>query len=222
MDEQPRIRESRYPNVFTDDGKLYTRNLTPGKKVYNERLVISGGVEYREWVPYRSKLAAFLKLGGEYFPFNRRSRVLYLGAASGTTSSHVSDIVNEGVVYCIEFSPRVFRDLVNVCKMRRNMIPILADATRPSDYQFAIEGVDVIYQDIAQRDQARIMLKNMETFDVGIGMLCVKSRSEDVSLKPEKVYKKVAGLLRSAGCRVLEIRSLEPYERDHAMIVVER
>jgi len=222
MGEQSLIRESRYPNVFTDDGKLYTRNLTPGIKVYNERLVISGGVEYREWVPYRSKLAAFLKVGGECFPFNHRSRVLYLGAASGTTPSHVSDIVDKGMVYCIEFSPRVFRDLVNVCKMRRNMIPILADATRPSSYQFAIEGVDIIYQDIAQRDQAAIMLKNMETFDVGVGMLCVKSRSEDVSLRPEIVYRKVARWLRSAGCRILEIRSLKPYEKDHAMIVVER
>ena len=38
--------------------------------------------------------------------------MLYLGAASGTTVSHVSDVVGpEGMVYAVEFSHRPGRDL---------------------------------------------------------------------------------------------------------------
>jgi len=216
------IRETEHPGVFTDGDRLYTRNLRPGTRVYGERLQVSKGVEYREWIPSRSKLAAFLKLGGKRFPLRTDSRVLYLGAASGTTASHVADIAREGVVYCVEFSPRAFRDLVAVCDQRRNMIPILADASQPSTYDFAVEGVEMIYQDVAQRGQAAILIKNMKAFDIGDGMLALKSRSENVSLPPKKVYETAVSWMRSQGLGVHEILPLDPLERDHAMMVVSR
>ncbi len=88
------------------------------------------------------------------------SRVLYLGAATGTTVSHVADIVSEGLVYAVEFSPRSMRDLVRLCERRNNIIPILADAAKPEEYAPLLEPVDLVYQDVAQRDQARIAMDN--------------------------------------------------------------
>jgi len=100
------IESSEFQGVFRGRGRLFTRNMVPRTSVYGERLVSEGGVEYREWVHTRSKLAAYLMLDGDAFPLSEDSSVLYLGAASGTTASHISDIVRSGTVYCVEFSPR--------------------------------------------------------------------------------------------------------------------
>lgn len=178
------------------------------------------GAEYREWVPTRSKLAAYLRSGGTYFPFRRSTNVLYLGAASGTTASHISDIVCEGTVYCVEISTRSFRDLVPVCESRPNMVPFLADATRPQEYSFGVSGVDVVYQDIAQKGQALIFAKNLKAFSVQRGLLVIKSRSEDVTKRPEAVYEEARRRLKAEGLSVQEIVRLDPMEKDHAMIAV--
>jgi fibrillarin-like pre-rRNA processing protein len=170
----------------------------------------------------RSKIAAYIRLGGRYFPFSEDSQVLYLGAASGTTASHISDIVTSGAVYCVEFSPRSFRDLVGVCDARPNMVPLMGDATQPSGYDFAIDRIDVVYQDVAQRDQVSILVRNMDHFRAGLGMMALKSRSEDVSRDPGAVYREMERMLGSRGMRVIETLPLDPHERDHAMMVVER
>jgi fibrillarin-like pre-rRNA processing protein len=216
------IGPSRFEGVFTDGERLYTRNSTPGQAVYGERLVAAGGEHYREWVPTRSKLAAYIRSGGNYFPFRRASRVLYLGAASGTTASHVADIVTDGTVYCVEFSPRSFRDLVPVCEGRPNMVPFLADATRPHEYAFGITVVDVVYQDIAQKGQVRIFLKNLREFRAERGMVVIKSRSENVAQDPEVTYRQAADELVQAGLVVRAMVRLDPMEKDHAIIGVER
>ncbi len=215
------IQETRFEGVFSDSERLYTRNLSPGTKVYGERLLIQDGIEYREWVPTRSKLAAYIKLGGSFFPFKKKSRVLYLGAASGTTSSHISDIVSEGTVYCVEISQRSFRDLVTVCETRPNMVPILADATKPEGYRFVVERAEVVYQDIAQKGQARILAKNMRSFAAIQGMLALKARSEDVTRPPSEVIEEAKMSLRTDEFRVVDSRSLDPLEKDHGMIGVE-
>jgi fibrillarin-like pre-rRNA processing protein len=216
------MRPSGLEGVFTDGERLYTRNSTPGKAVYGERLVATGGEHFREWVPTRSKLAAFIRSGGTFFPFWKNSKVLYLGAASGTTASHIADIVAEGVVYCVEFSPRSFRDLVPVCEGRPNMVPFLADATRPQEFSFGVSGVDVVYQDIAQKGQVQIFLKNLTAFGAGKGMLVVKARSEDVAGDPLRIYEEAGRQLRDEGLRVEEMVRLDPMEKDHAMIGVSR
>ena len=121
--------------------------------VYGER-ILEG---YRTWDPFRSKLAALLlKCRRPDLGLDRDAKVLYLGAATGTTVSHVSDIVCSGLVYAVEFSPRAMRDLIRLCERRRNIVPILADASHPEDYAFMLEPVDMIYQDVAQRNQAEI------------------------------------------------------------------
>jgi len=203
------------------DGRPLTLSADPGKRVYGERLVNIDGLEYREWSPNRSKLSAYLCSGGECFPFNEKSSVLYLGAASGTTASHISDVAVSGKVYCIEISQRSFRDLVNVCESRKNMMPILGDAAVPEGYGFAAENVDVVYQDVAQKGQADMLADNMEHFSARYGMVAVKARSEDVTARPERIFEKAKERLTERGMKILDVRSLEPFEKAHAMIAVE-
>ena len=146
-----------FSHVYADERGYLTRNLVPGRRVYGEKLIERDGVEYRVWNPYRSKLASALSSGLMDLPFTGSSKVLYLGAATGTTVSHISDIVDSGVVYAVEFAPRSMREFLNVARERLNIVPILADAKDPLSYAPLIEKVDVIYQDIAQVEQADIL-----------------------------------------------------------------
>jgi len=203
-------------------GRLYTRSAAPGIRVYGERLVSFEGVEYREWDPYRSKLSAYLRLGGGPLPFRKDDSVLYLGAASGTTASHVSDMVPEGRVYCVQFSPRTFRELVRNCDRRPNMIPILGDATRPEEYSFVVGSSGVVYSDVAQKRQTDILADNMDLFGADRGMVSIKARSEDVTAAPADIFSSSEARLRDRGFRIEDIHSLEPYEMSHAMIYVRR
>jgi len=153
--------------------------------------------------------------------------VLYLGAASGTTPSHVSDIVGEkGHVYCVEFASRSLRDLVdNVCAYRRNMSPFLADARFPKQYaMFIPRKVDTIYCDIAQPEQAKILADNADVFlkPAGWVMLAVKAQSIDVTKEPLTIYRQEAEVLRKRSFDVRETLQLEPYDKAHAMIVAQR
>ncbi len=208
--------------VFSDRGRLYTISSCPGVRVYGERLSVVSGTEYREWDPRRSKLAAYLTAGGRSFPFRPDSRVLYLGASSGTTPSHVADIVSEGKVYCVEFAQRMFRELVGNCERRPNMMPILGDATKPEEYSMFTDRVDVVYQDVAQKRQADIICNNMDAFGARYGMVAIKARSEDVTAPPEDVFAATESRIRERGFRIVDALSLEPYEKAHEMIVLER
>jgi len=218
--EETRLVETRAKGVYWDGERLLTRNSVPGSRVYGERLLTFEGVEYREWSPSRSKLGAYLRLGGLKSPFKEDSKVLYLGAASGTTASHVADIARSGTVYCVEISPRSFRDLVKVCEQRRNMVPILGDATRPQDFSFLVERADIVYQDIAQKNQAAIFVKAMRAFGSTSGMLSLKARSEDVTREPKEIFQEARTRLVKEGLEIQDAMELEPFEKDHAMFVV--
>jgi fibrillarin-like pre-rRNA processing protein len=214
--------------ITLEDGsrRLATNNLASGHSVYGERLVKFQRTEYRVWDAFRSKLAAAILKGLVTVPIKPRHKVLYLGAASGTTVSHVSDIVGEeGFVYCVEFASRSIRDLVNnVCVLRMNTSPILADARLPETYAALIEKVDDIYCDIAQPEQAAVLANNAKLFlkeDGGV-MLAVKSQSIDVTKKPSEVYKEEVNVLKNRGFRVEQVVPLEPYDKAHAMIVAQR
>jgi len=208
--------------VFSDRGRLYTESACPGKRIYGERLFSLKGTEYREWDPRRSKLSAYLTVGGRQFPFSRGSRVMYLGASSGTTPSHVADICPEGKVYCVEFAQRMFRELVGTCETRPNMMPILGDATKPEEYAMFADYVDVVYQDVAQKRQAHILCDNMDAFNAKHGMVAVKARSEDVTASPESIFKEAEKIILDRGYRVVDCKQLDPYEKAHAMIVIGR
>ena len=214
-----------YPGVYKlrIDGRehLATLNLSPGISVYGERRVTINGDEYRIWNPYRNKLAAALLKGLSEMPIRPGCRVLYLGTATGTNCSHVSDIVGfEGHVWGVDIAPRPMRDfLERVARHRSNVSPILGDARRPEAYSALIPLVDVVYADVAQPDQASIVVRNARLFlkPGGWALMAIKSRSIDVTRPPGEVYEEQIGELKASGFTVLEVVELEPYERDHAM-----
>ncbi|USS40449.1 fibrillarin-like rRNA/tRNA 2'-O-methyltransferase [Thermococcus aggregans] len=223
------VKKHKFPGVYIvidDDGseKIATKNLVPGQKVYGERVIKWEGEEYRIWNPNRSKLAAAILNGLKNFPIKPGTTVLYLGIASGTTASHVSDIIGwEGKIFGVEFSPRVLRELVPLVEERRNIIPILGDATKPEEYRALVTKVDVIFEDVAQPTQAKILIDNAKAYlkRGGYGMISIKSRSIDVTKEPEEVFREVEKEL-SEYFEVVERISLEPYEKDHALIVVRK
>jgi len=211
-------------NVFYRDGsrRLATKNLTPGLQVYGEELVPEGKDEYRLWDPTRSKLAAALVKGLKKCPIVPGAKVLYLGAASGTTPSHVSDILGkQGFEFCVEFSPRSIRDLVFLCEKRENMLPILDDARIPRNYANIVDQVDVVYCDVAQPDQGKIITENAKMFlkKGGYLMLAVKSRSISATKNPSVVYKQQMNIIEAEGFENIEAIDLHPLEKDHAMIL---
>lgn len=218
-------------NVFwlrLEDGsrKIATLNLVPGRSVYSEPLLSFHGQEYRLWDPYRSKLAATILKGVPEIPLKPGSRVLYLGAASGTTVSHVSDIVGEkGYVYCVDFAPRSFRELVeNLGKYRLNIVPILGDARYPSNYSGVVGVVDLIYCDVAQPEQAKLLADNADYFlkEKGSIILMIKSRSIDALKAPAQVFEREVQILKSRTFEVTGLVRLEPYDKDHLAVFGKR
>lgn len=202
--------------------KLATENLVPGNKVYNEKLVFKKGIEYRTWEPFRSKLAAAIVKGLKEFPFKEDTVVLYLGASTGTTVSHVSDIVGpKGKIFAVEHASRVARDFLDrVVAYRKNIVPIIQDARNPRNY-FSIFGkVDVVYVDIAQPDQTDIAINNCKTYlkKNGILFLVIKTRSIDVTKSPKKIIENELKKLKE-GFELLEVIDLDPYDKDHAIVV---
>ncbi len=219
------LKPTRFEGVYfhvEDDGeRLATRNLTPGVAILGEKLVKHGKDEFRLWSPYRSKLSAAILKGLERLPIGEGSLVLYLGAASGTTASYISDIVGErGAVFCVEFAPRPMKELLRVCELRQNMVPLLADARRPESYAHLVTEVDFLYQDVAQPNQGEIFCSNARAYlrEGGSGLLMVKSRSVDVSRKPEEVFREEVDLLSRRGLRVEQTVLLQPFDKDHIAI----
>jgi fibrillarin-like pre-rRNA processing protein len=207
--------------IHNDSKILVTENLTPGITFYGEFLHHKNEKEYRSWNPTRSKLSAAILNGLNYFPIHKGCKILYLGVASGTTCSHISDIIGvNGHIWAIEFSPRSIRDFLDkVVRYRNNLSPLLKDARLPQTYQNLVPIVDVIYSDVAQPEQAKIVIKNAKYFLKKSGwiMLSIKSRSIDVKKKPERIYQEQLNILENEGIKIQELIKLEPYEKDHAL-----
>ncbi|MFZ2498482.1 MAG: fibrillarin-like rRNA/tRNA 2'-O-methyltransferase [Methanosarcina sp.] len=205
--------------LVKDKKHLATRNLDPGKVVYGEKLIPVEGVEYRTWDPRRSKLGAMV-LKKFDISLKENSKVLYLGAASGTTVSHASDIVSEGAVYAVEFAPRSMRDLIGLASRRKNIFPIMADAGKPDSYAHIVEPVDLIFQDVAQPNQAEIASRNASRFlkKDGYLLLSIKARSIDTVANPKEVFKEEVKKLELAfepKFEILNAKDLMPFHEDH-------
>ena len=202
--------------------KLATENLVPGNQVYKEKLVLKKGIEYRVWDPFRSKLAASIMKDLEEFPFQEKSSVLYLGVSTGTTISHISDIVGpKGIIFGVEHSSRVARDFLDrVASHRKNIIPIIQDARRPQDYISVYNKMDIVYSDIAQPDQTEIAISNCKLYlkNNGYLFLVIKTRSIDVTQPPKKIIEDELKKLRT-NFEILQQIDLHPYDKDHAMII---
>ena len=217
------ISKSKIFEVYEDKArrKFYILNLAPGKKVYDEQLVKQNNIEYREWDPYGSKLAAAILNGCNNIFLRKDDVVLYLGSATGTTVSHVSDIAGkDGFVFAVDIAPRVMRDLIFNCEERKNIAPILADANHIKELMERASLVDAIYQDIAQKDQVEIFLKNVSAFlkKDGYALLAIKARSIDVTKQPKQIFKEVMERLEKEMI-IVDYRALEPYQKDHCMFI---
>ena len=209
--------------IKTDgERKLATENLVPGNQVYKEKLIIKKGIEYRLWDPFRSKLAAAIMNNLEEFPFENKTKVLYLGASTGTTVSHISDIVGpSGIVFGVEHASRVARDFLDrVASHRANIIPILQDARKPKEFFSVFGKVDIVYVDIAQPDQTKIAIDNCNMYlkKEGYFFLVIKTRSIDVTKSPKKIIEEEIEKLRIS-FDILQSIDLHPYDKDHAMVI---
>ena len=222
-----KVEPYKFSGVYSitdrEQKSISTKSLVPGTSVYGEKLVKEGEDEFRLWSPRRSKLSAAIKRGLTEMPIQPGSKVLYLGAASGTTVSHCSDIVGpKGVIYAVEFSQRTVRDLVQLAAVRPNIIPILDDARHPTRYAPLVSGtIEVVYQDVAQPNQASILYENLKTFcSFGAwGMLAIKARSIDSTSSLEEVYSREIAELDNKGLEIVENINLEPLEKDHRFVV---
>ena len=209
--------------VYYKDGNVATKNLNPGTSAYGEELIVEDE-EYRIWNPRRSKLAAALLNGLENLEIQDTSKVLYLGASTGTTVSHISDIAINGKLYAVEFSPTTAKKLVQLSNQRFNIAPILGDATKPKGYLNIVEKTDLVYCDVAQPNQSELFMRNMNLFskDDGVGLLMIKARSIDVVQKPKKIFREQEKKLKEKGFKIVEKVKLEPYEKDHIAFLVEK
>lgn len=205
---------------------MLTKNLVLGESVYGEKRIAvedeSGKLEYRVWNPFRSKLAAAILGGVDKIHMPPGSKVLYIGAASGTTVSHVADVVGpEGMVYAVEFSHRSGRDLLNVAKKRTNVVPIIEDARHPHKYRMLVPMVDTVFADVAQPDQARIVALNSQYFlkNGGHFVISIKANCIDSTAEPEAVFAGEVKKMQAEKMKPQEQITLEPYERNHAVVV---
>ena len=160
--------------------------------------------------------------GIKELPLRKGDKVLYLGAASGQSASYISDIVGkEGNVFCVDVSPRTMRDLIFVAEKKENMIPILADATNPKEYEF-VGKVDSILQDVAMPNQVEILRRNSRFLKKGgYVLIAIKSRSIDVSAKPSKIFEKIETQLKKDFI-MIDKKRLEPYEMDHIVFLLSK
>ncbi|KAM9961559.1 hypothetical protein ACTFIR_004413 [Dictyostelium discoideum] len=223
-------KHPRHEGVFIVRGKeesLATLNSVPGESVYGEKRVSVGEgedkKEYRIWNPFRSKIAAGLHRGVDEIHIKPGSKVLYIGAASGTTISHVSDIVGPtGVVYGIELSHRPGRDLIGMAKKRTNVIPIIEDARHPQKYRMLIGMVDVVFADVAQPNQAQIVAQNSAYFlkNEGHFIISIKASCIDSTAPTEVVVQNEITKLKKEKLRPQHLlKTLDPYERNHSLVI---
>ncbi len=214
-----------YYSGFQNNIKLYTKNICKGIRVYGENLIIDENNEYREWDPFRSKLAALLLEKPKFNLFSIEKKCLYLGASSGTTISHLSDILAEGIIYGVEIAERSIRQLIQNTSERGNIIPILGDANHPENYAKSIfSEVDLVYQDVAQPNQAEIAVKNSDYYlkDNGYLILAIKSQSIDSIQKSEKIYKEEKKTLELSGYEIIESINIQKYAANHLVLIARK
>jgi fibrillarin-like pre-rRNA processing protein len=213
--------EEIFPRIFLIDNRLAVENPILGFKPFDEEVIRVDKKEFRVWDHNRSKAAAAIKKGIKEFPIKKDSKILYLGAAHGYTSSFLSSVIGDkGIIYAVEFSERCFNELLPLCEKYKNITPILADARKPELYYW-IEKVDVVYIDVAQPDEIEIFIRNCREFlkKDGYGMVALKSRSIDVTKSPKEVYKEALKKLEME-FELVDWKTLDPYEKAHAFIVV--
>ena len=218
------IKPHKIFEIYQDRRKIFTKSIVPGEQPFDERITNVGKEEYREFDPTRSKLAATIMKGCTNAGIRKGDTILYLGVSHGYTSSFISDMIGkDGVIFGIDPAPRVVRDLVFLAEKRTNIIPLLADANHPEQYIARVPGVDVVYQDISQRNQLDIFVRNCYLFlkEGGYGLLAVKARSIDIKKKPKQLFVEIRKQLEK-NFTVIDYKVLDPLEKDHCMIIIKK
>jgi fibrillarin-like pre-rRNA processing protein len=221
-----KIEEHRLFEIYQEPRgkKIFTKSILPGRTHFEERVTRQGKEEFREFDPRRSKLAAMIFKGCTNIGIRKNDIVLYLGSSHGYTPSFVSDIVGEeGLVFGIDPAPRVMRDFIFLAEERQNLVPVLASANHPEEYINRICQADIVYQDLAQKNQLDIFVKNCNVFlkKGGYGLFAVKARSIDVKRKPKDLFIEIRKELEKL-FTVIDYKTLDPMEKDHCMIIVKK
>ncbi|CAA3015281.1 mediator of RNA polymerase II transcription subunit 36a-like [Olea europaea subsp. europaea] len=125
--------------------------------------------------------------------------------------------------WCMQwnFSHRSGRDLVNMVEKWTNVIPIIEDARHPAKYRMLVGMVDVIFSDVAQPDQARILELNASYLLKARGhfMISIKANCIDSTVPAEAVFAQEVQKLQAEQFKPTEQVTLEPFVRDHACVV---
>jgi rRNA 2'-O-methyltransferase fibrillarin len=108
-----------------------------------------------------------------------------------------------------------------MAKKRTNVIPIIEDARHPHKYRMLVGMVDVVFADVAQPDQARIIAINSHMFlkTGGHIVISIKANCIDSTVDAEVVFAREVKKLQEEKIKPQEQLTLEPYERDHALVV---
>jgi fibrillarin-like pre-rRNA processing protein len=207
--------------ALADRTEWFTQAVGPLPPVYGERWVTAGARSFRTFEPGRSKLAAGI-VRGWTGPLPRLGeRWLYLGAATGTTASHVADLVGpDGCVYALERSPRPFSRLLALAERWSNLRPILDDAREPRRYAEWVPPVDGLYCDIAQPDQVAIVRANAELLLEGAGarvLVALKTASMGRDRTAEEHLRAAESVLR-AGLELAPSIRLDPFHKGHYLV----
>lgn len=206
--------------VYKKDKKFFTK--TKYGPHFKEKVITFQNEKFREVDPKRSKFFAAIAKGLSQTGLKKDSKLLYLGASHGYTVSFISDILEEGIIFALDFAPKVLKDLIFISQKRENIIPLFFDAKKIYEYKEDVKGVDCLFQDIAQREQVEIFLKNMELIkEGGFGLLALKSRSIDISKKPSQIFKEARNEIEKKYV-IVDYRDLYPFEKDHAFFVVKK
>ena len=191
-------------------------------RFYKEYRVLWGGKEYRYWNPHRSKWGIHIARKELRDLLKPDISILYLGAATGSSVSHLSDVVQKGSIYAVEFSLSCFRRLLLLGEKREQVFPLLFDASKPQNYQDLVPPVDLLYMDISQANQFEIFQKNAELFlkEKGTGLFVLKERSISISKEPSDIQQTVEAQMSATHMDVLLKYKLLPYDKDHMCYVV--
>lgn len=207
------MRETFIPNFFEESGRLYS--LSEDKKsIYGEPVITRGKNFFRLFSPLRSKLSSSLKLGLRP-TIKKEDHILYLGAATGTTVSHLSDAVSSGSIFSVELSPVPFIKLMALSEIRSNVFPIISDVQRPETYGLFIDKVDLVYQDVSQPNQVDIFSKNMKFFGSRRGILMLKTYSMRSDLSVKEEIKKLEG-----NFTIGQVKDISRFHKGHFAITI--
>ncbi len=189
---------------------------------YGEKIIREGTMYLREWSPDSSKIAAAIKKGFK-LKLNSESNVLYVGCSTGTTLSHVTDIVVNGNIVANDISPECMISLLQLMKIKKNIIPILSDyRVLTENKELDKEKFTFIFQDVSQKDQTDIFLEILKKFLAvgGQAAISLKTRSIDSSKSPKAVLDKEVLKIKKAGFRIINTYNLEPFEKEHYFLEI--